>query len=100
MAGLARAQQRFGLAALFATLGSFLRLGAHGNASKEAQQGSGHPIHRMLLKGRLDGMWAPRRGYDYPGYCYGTREARRRAKRGDWGVTLNNWIKANGGSYE
>lgn len=56
MAGLGRAQSKFGLQALFATLGAFVRLGMGGaQAKEEAHKGHGHPYHRVVLKGKLDG---------------------------------------------
>lgn len=55
MAGLGRAQSKFGLQALFATLGSFLRLGMGSKQEKERLRTMGHPVLRKVLKGKMDG---------------------------------------------
>lgn len=57
MAGLGRIQQRFNAAvvAVLALAGLRGMAGAGSSAKEAASKGYGHPIHRKLLKGKMDG---------------------------------------------
>jgi hypothetical protein len=95
MAGLGRAQSKFGLAAVFASIGALMGFGkGYGGTVEHARKSSvhGHPVLRMLLKSSNPRSNWP--GQRYPGYCSGAQETLRRARRFDNGVTADNYREA------
>lgn len=81
MAGLARVQQRFHAAVV--TLLALAGFGRQRDAQVKAGVGAGHPIHAKYLRTQDYARATGRDLAPYLGYCYGTREARRRRARGD-----------------
>lgn len=55
MAGLGRVQQRFNAAIVTLLTLAGLKHMAGKDAKEDAGRGFGHPVHRTVLKGKLDG---------------------------------------------